>query len=187
MTNDVRTPQPLNRGKVQRFILISGSIIIVAMAYGSGMRGQVKKLQDITQQLKITRRGLRASELGRQADIALVHQLEARRLLDLALEAITARNYGIAQEQLKNATTHLETASKIQATNIADTARVLSALKGLSGDPNPTQITELAHQLDTELDKVSPKTDYQIQSTVPPPTGNDEVDPEYEFGKRTNP
>jgi len=187
MANGTVTPQPIPRAKTQRFILITGSIVILAMTYGSGMRQQTKKLQDITQQLKIVRRGLRASELGRQADIALVHQLEARRLLDASLEAIASRNYGTAQDIVKDAIAHLETASTVQATNIADTSVVLKGLKALTGDPNPNQLTALVHQLDEALDKVSPRTDYQIQSTIPPPTGNDEVDPEYEFGKRTNP
>ena len=187
--DDYAPPKRIDPAKTRKFILISGSLIILAMAYGSGMRGQVKKLQNITQDLKIARRGLRSSELARRADIALLHQLEARRLLDLALEAIAARNYGIATQQLKAAVAHVETASGAQAANTADLAPVLPKLKALSGEsnPNPSQVSELAHQMDTALDKVAPKADYLSSLTIPPPTGNDEVDPEYEWGKRTNP
>ncbi|WP_394793360.1 hypothetical protein, partial [Armatimonas sp.] len=86
--------------KIQWTILITGTLFILGIAYGSGMRSQTKKLQNLTQDLKIIRRSLRASELARQSDIALLHQLEARRLLDRTLEAIAARNYGIANTHL---------------------------------------------------------------------------------------
>ena len=86
--------------KVQWTILVTGSLFVLGIAYGSGMRSQTKKLQNLTQEFKINRRSLRASELARQSDIALLHQLEARRLLDRVLEAVAERNYGIAQERL---------------------------------------------------------------------------------------
>ena len=148
------------------------------------MRSQTKSLQKLTQQFKISRRGLRASELARQADIALLHQLEARRLLDRALEAIAARNYGIAQEQLKAAVAHLTTAQQAHAANTAALDAVIPRLASLGANPDPTKLTELTHQMDVELEKVSPKPDYKSEVTVPPPTGNDEVDPAYEFGNR---
>lgn len=187
--DDYATPKRIDPAKTRLFILVTGFFIILAMAYGSGMRGQIKKLQNLTQDLKIARRGLRSSELARRADIALLHQLEARRLLDLSLESIAARNYGIAVEQLKSAVAHLETASEAKAANTADLETVLASLKALTGEssPNPSQVSDLAHQMDLELGKVVPKADYVSLMTIPPPTGNDEVDPEYEWGKRKNP
>lgn len=170
--------------KIQWTILISGTLFVLAMTYGSGMKSQVKKLQKLTQEYKISQRNLRASELSRHADVALLHQLEARRLLDKALEAIAQRNFGIAQEQLKAAAAHLETAKQAAAANTAALDAMIPALGSLGQAPDPTKLTELAHQMDSELDKVSPKTDYKAEVTVPPPTGNDEVDPAYEFGQR---
>ncbi|MCX6367843.1 MAG: hypothetical protein NTX57_14230 [Armatimonadetes bacterium] len=170
--------------KVQWTILVTGSLFVLGIAYGSGMRSQTKKLQTLTQELKINRRNLRASELARYADIALMHQLEARRLLDLSLEAIAQRNYGIAQEQLKTTTLHLEMAQQAQAANTAELGALIPMLSSLGETPDPTKLTELAHQMDTQLNKVAPKPDYKSEVTVPPPTGNDEVDPAYEFGQR---
>ena len=170
--------------KVQWTILVTGSLFVLGIAYGSGMRSQTKKLQTLTQELKINRRNLRASELARHADIALMHQLEARRLLDQVLEAIAQRNFGIAQEQLKTAALHLETAQQAQAANTAELSALIPTLKSPGETPDPTKLTELAHQMDVELNKVAPKPDYKSEVTVPPPTGNDEVDPAYEFGQR---
>lgn len=170
--------------KIQWTILISGTLFVLAMAYGSGMKSQVKKLQKLTQEFKISQRSLRASELARKSDVALLHQLEARRLLDKALEAIAQRNFGIAQEQLKAAVAHLETAKQAEATNTAALESLIPTLSALATTPDPTKLTELVHRMDAALDKVSPKTDYKSEVTVPPPTGNDEVDPAYEFGNR---
>ncbi len=170
--------------KIQWTILITGTLFILGIAYGSGMRSQTKKLQNLTQDLKIIRRSLRASELARQSDIALLHQLEARRLLDRTLEAIAARNYGIANTHLKTIAVHLTTAQQASAANTAALDALIPTLSTLGETPDPTKLTELAHQMDVELEKVSPKPDYKSEVTVPPPTGNDEVDPAYEFGKR---
>jgi hypothetical protein len=170
--------------KIQWTILITGTLFVLAIVYGTGMRSQTKKLQNLTQELKIIRRNLRSSELARQSDIALVHQLEARRLLDRTLEAIAARNYGIAAELLKTTAAHLTTAQQAKAANTAALDALIPALTTLGETPDPTKLTELAHQMDVELDKVAPKPDYKSEVTVPPPTGNDEVDPKYEFGSR---
>lgn len=170
--------------KKQWTILILGTLFVLAMTYGSGMKSQTKKLQKLTQEYKIARRNLRASELARHADIALLHQLEARRLLDKTLELLAQRNYGLAQEQLKAIVAHLETAKQAEAANTAALDALIPAVGALGETPDPTKLTELAQQMDRELDKVSPRTDYQSQLTVPPPTGNDEVDPAYEFGGR---
>ena len=170
--------------KIQWIILVTGTLFILAIVYGTGMRSQTKKLQNLTQELKISRRNLRSSELARQSDIALVHQLEARRLLDRTLEAIAARNYGIASELLKTTATHLTTAQQTQAANTAVLDALIPTLATLGETPDPTKLTELAHQMDAALEKVAPKPDYKSEVTVPPPTGNDEVDPKYEFGSR---
>ena len=170
--------------KKQWTILGLGTLFVLAMTYGSGMKSQTYKLKKLTQEYKITRRNLRASELARHADVALLHQLEARRLLDKTLEMVAQRNYGIAQEQLKAIIAHLETAKQAEAANTAALDTLIPALSALGENPDPTKLTELAHQMDLELDKVSPKTDYKSEVTVPPPTGNDEVDPAYEFGNR---
>jgi Ni,Fe-hydrogenase III small subunit len=170
--------------KIQWTILISGTLFVLAMTYGSGMKSQVKKLQKLTQEYKISQRNLRASELSRHADVVLLHQLEARRLLDKVLEALAKRNFGIAQEQLKAAAAHLTTAKQAAAANTAALDAMIPALSALGETPDPTKLTELVHQMDSALDKVSPKTDYKSEVTVPPPTGNDEVDPAYEFGQR---
>lgn len=170
--------------KVQWTILGLGTLFILAMTYGSGMKSQVHKLQRLTEEFKITRRNLRSSELARKSDIALIHQLEARRKVDLALEALAQRNYGIAQEKLKEVGAHLTSAKDAQAAGTANLDATRSALTTLGENPDPTRLTELAHQMDVELEKVSPKTDYRSEITVPPPTGNDEVNPGYEFGDR---
>ena len=60
--------------KNQRFraaLLIVGTIFVLGMAYGSGMRGQVKKLQSFHEQLVTVRRDLRLSQIDLRASQAL--------------------------------------------------------------------------------------------------------------------
>ena len=172
--------------KKQWFIVVTGTLFILAMTYGSGMKSQTHKLKTLTQEYKITRRNLRSSELARQSDIALLHQLEARRLVDRVLESVAQRNYGTAQELLQTLIAHLSAAQEAQVAGTADLSALIPAFSALGTSPDPSKLTELARQLDTQLEKVAPKVDYKSEVTVPPPTGNDEVDPAYEFGKRSD-
>ncbi|MBC8102481.1 MAG: hypothetical protein H7Z41_07815, partial [Cytophagales bacterium] len=81
---------------VRSTILVIGTIVVIAMAYGSGMRAQVRKLTKINEERKVERRDLRLGQIDLRTSQALTQQLEARRQVALALLELDRRNFGAA-------------------------------------------------------------------------------------------
>lgn len=180
--------------KNQRFraaLLIVGTIFVLGMAYGSGMRGQVKKLQDFHEQLVTVRRDLRLSQIDLRASQALAQQLEARRQVTLALGELDKRNFGAAQERLTEAASRLKTVQKANdsarsakpqqpSVAAADLTAIGTQIKRINlvatsdTGAQREQLLAVAAQMDTELGKVAPKANAEFAAvTVDPPTLND--------------
>lgn len=172
-------------------LLVVGTIFVLGMAYGSGMRRQTKKLQDQNELLITARRDLRLSQMDARTSEALAQQLEARRQVALALGELDRRNFGAAQERLAESASRLETvrqanvaaqAAKPQqpAVSFADLTTIATQIKKIDLVATPDtgtqreRILALAAQMDTELGKTVPKPDAEFTSvTVAPPTLND--------------
>ena len=84
-------------------IWIIGTILVIAIAYGSGMRANVKRAaqSEARERAKVGELAVARADLAeRDRRIA---QMEARRQLHLALLALDERNFGIAQQRLSHA------------------------------------------------------------------------------------
>jgi len=112
-------------------ILIVGSVILLAMVYGSGMRSQVKKLQAINEQRKLAEQNYRAAQRDLHLRLAVAQQLEARRRLDLALVELDKRNFGAAHENVRTAADLLNAAQKANA-NTPDLSGIPSELGAMN-------------------------------------------------------
>jgi hypothetical protein len=183
-----------DRKKNQAFraaLLIVGTIFVLGLAYGSGMRGQVRKLKAMNQKLVTVRRDLRLSQMDLRTNQALTQQLEARRQVSLALLELDRRNFGAAQERLAEAASRLETVQQANnaalaakpeqpAVSIADLSSIGEQIKqiDLVATPNTggqrEHLLTIAAQMDSELSKAVPKPDTEFAPiTVDPPTLND--------------
>ncbi len=183
-----------DRKKNQTFraaLLIVGTLVVLGMTYGSGMRVQVKKLKAMNAKMVTARRDLRLSQMDLRTSQALSQQLEARRQVALALNELDKRNFGAAQERLAEAASRLETVQEANsaalaakpeqpAVSIADLAPFASQLKqiDLVATPNTgaqrERLLAIAAQMDTELGKSVPKPETEFAPiTVAPPTLND--------------
>jgi hypothetical protein len=183
-----------DRKKNQAFraaLLIVGTIFVLGLAYGSGMRGQVRKLKAMNQKLVTVRRDLRLSQMDLRTNQALTQQLEARRQVSLALLELDRRNFGAAQEHLIEAASRLETVQQANnaalaakpeqpAVSIADLSSIGEQIKqiDLVATPNTggqrERLLTIAAQMDSELSKAVPKPDTEFAPiTVDPPTLND--------------
>ena len=172
-------------------LLIVGTIFVVGMAYGGGMKGQTKKLQAQNDLLVTARRDLRLSQMDLRASQALAQQLEARRQVSLALTELDRRNFGAAQERLAEAAARLDTVQKANETAraakpqqpavaVADLTAIGTQIKQINlvatsdTGAQREQILALATQMDTELGKATPKPNAAFAPvTVAPPTLND--------------
>lgn len=128
-------------------ILILGSLIVLAMAYGTGLRQSTSKLRNTNEQL----RAARADVAGRDTAI---RQLEARRQLHLALLALDQRNFGIAQSRLNAAAILLNNAGQGQTGGLADLAQRIRATRVVAAADfagQREQVLESVQQLDTIL------------------------------------
>src|SRR5688572_6703315 len=101
---------PLNQKSVQLFLLIGGSLFILAMTYGAGMKRQVSALNEMNEQRKFVEQEYREAQRDLRYRLAVAYQLEGRRRLALALDEMERRNFGVAQEHITTATKLLETA-----------------------------------------------------------------------------
>ena len=169
--------------KLRKFIATTFVIVVGAMLFGSGWRMSTKKTQKIENERRIAVEALRTSELSIQGREATIHQLEARRQIDLAQRSLGERNYGVARQHVSEALARLATASKIGATTAANTSAVESALKNLAdlSDADSGKLTEAVKTLDESLTKTVPAPDAVTPVTVAPPTANDA--PDYSINK----
>lgn len=84
-------------------ILIIGALVLVGMAYGSGLRTSTKRLAEAKQVLLRVQTQADAARSDVARRDTTIRQLEARRQLHLALIALDERNFGIAQGHLNAA------------------------------------------------------------------------------------
>jgi hypothetical protein len=185
------TPNPpanaAQQTRIRRLILGIGSLVVLAMVYGSGMRQSTRKLRVLENTLKVARQDARSAQLALQAREAQLQQLEARRQLALALSALDARNYGIASERVAEAARRLQTAESVGAATTADTgtlSRTLTSFQipaGANLEQPRSALLDAAKELDAALRKVVPEPTALTPVTVPPPTANDV--PNYEIGR----
>jgi hypothetical protein len=178
-------------------MLTLGTIVVLAMTYGSGMSAEIHKIQAINETLKSAKSDLRVTQMDLRTSDALIQQLEARRQLDLALAALDQRNFGIAQQRLDEAAVRLllveqaDQAAKAHPVETADyvyqppvSTLDLSALAGqIKGTALATtpdigaqrqQILGFVSQLDAQLGRVVLPADAPLPPvTVKPPTLND--------------
>jgi|GEM_PF-2299451 hypothetical protein len=173
------TPNPARDRTVRLVILIGGFLFLLAMAYGSGMRAKVGEVKRMNEQRKVLQTDLRATELSLVAREAQLQQWEARRLLSSALEELDRRNFGTAQERLREAAARLETAQKAGAATTADLTEQAARLKSLdlpasaNIEAQRVQVLTLAREMDAALAPLAPKPDEMYVVKTPRPTAND--------------
>ena len=163
---------------MRKFIATTFAIVIGAMLFGSGWRMSTKKTQKIENERRIAVERVRNAELAIQGREAIIHQLEARRQIDLAQRALGERNYGLARQHVSEALARLSTAKKIGSVSAVDSAAVEATLKSLTdvSDADSAKLTEAIKTLDAALAKTVPAPDAVTPVTVPPPTANDSPD-----------
>jgi hypothetical protein len=146
------TPPPATRTSSQRkdwwvraTILGLGTLIVIAMAYGSGMRATARKVKAKDAVLGETRSRLSALQVRSDAQAAAINRLEARRHLHLALLALDERNFGIAQQHVETAAARLQAAADSQRSGDA---------AALSSDIKNTQLLAAGGDLGAQRERV---------------------------------
>lgn len=97
-------PAPSLKARFKRAaILILGTLIVIAISYGSGMRANVRRaaVAEDREKAKIGELAVARADLAERD--RKITQMEARRQLSLALVALDERNFGIAQQHLAQA------------------------------------------------------------------------------------
>ncbi|HVK02935.1 MAG TPA: hypothetical protein VM490_05645 [Armatimonadaceae bacterium] len=164
---------------VRTVILVGGTIFLIAMSYGSGMRAKVGEIKRGNEQRKVLQTDLRTTELSLVAREAQLQQWEARRLLSVALADLDQRNFGTAQGRLREAAARLETARKPGAATTADLNAVAERLKSIDLPPSAdigqqrAELLAIARDMDAALASVAPKPDELYVVKTPRPTAND--------------
>ena len=141
---------------VRTTILVGGGLFVVAMAYGSGMRAQVKKIQAINEVRKLSDQNYRDAQRKLRLRLAVVEQVEARREVALSLAELDKRNFGTAGEHLQAAARYLQEAQRQNATvpDLSPVNEKLSAIHFVASDniePQRNAVLEVAAQMDTAL------------------------------------
>src|SRR5262249_48223035 len=111
--------------------LVVGTLIVLAFAYGSGMRRQLKVIQAVNEQRKLTEQNYRTAQRELRLRLAVAQQLEARRRLDLALVELDKRNFGAAQENVRPAADLLNAAKRANA-NTPDLSEIAASLGAMN-------------------------------------------------------
>ena len=142
------TDQPGKRAA----ILIIGALVLVGMAYGSGLRTSTKRLAEAKQELLRVQTQADAARSDVARRDTTIRQLEARRQLHLALIALDERNFGTAQGNLNASAILLGNAGgddemaaltkQIRGTNLV-------AAADFSGERQ--QVLEFARRLDAAI------------------------------------
>jgi hypothetical protein len=187
---------PLDQKMVQRMILIGGTLIVLAMTYGAGMRRQVGALKAMNEQRKIVEQEYREAQRDLHIRLAVAYQLEARRHIALATDEMEKRNFGVAQEHIGTATKLLETAQAAN-TNAADLSAYIPRLTrtNLTATENigeqRTALNNLARELDATLngfvpDFLTAKSQEDAANPIKKATMNDvPLPPGNEVGRRS--
>jgi hypothetical protein len=177
--------------RVRTILLIVGSVVLLAMVYGSGMRSQVRKIQAINERRKLADQNYRVAQRELRLRLAIAQQLESRRRLDLALAELDRRNFGVAQEHIHTAADLLNTAQKANAStpDLSDIAVQLGAMNLVSATDVAAArvpLVDAARKMDAALNpfiasflETSAKADAAhpikapTMNDVPMPPGND--------------
>jgi hypothetical protein len=157
-------------------ILWGGAFVILAGTFGSGMRMMKHQRDDLYHEKQVITQELRTTQLTLQGREAQAHLLEVRRQLDLSLREIGKRNFGAAEEHLKNAKTRLTTIEQSHVVGLMDITPLQSALAplGTLSDASGPAINESIGQIDAGIDKTPVLApDALAKVTIPQPTAND--------------
>jgi hypothetical protein len=157
------------------WILGIGIPVTLLSTYWSGGMPSKRERIRLKEELKESRQVIRTTQLAMQAREATLHQLEARRQVDLAIQEIGGRNYGVARQHVSEALARLTTTQKIGATTSADLAAPMATLTGMKDltDADASVLAGVAKQMDAALQKSVPAPDAVSRITIPPPTAND--------------
>jgi hypothetical protein len=178
------------------FLLIGGSLFILAMTYGAGMKRQVAALKEMNEQRKLVEQEYREAQRDLRYRLAVAYQLEGRRRIALALDEMEKRNFGVAQEHVTAATKLLETAQTAN-TNATDLSAFIPRLTqtNLTATENigeqRTALNALARDLDATLtgfvpDFLTAKTQEDAAHPIKKVTMNDvPLPPGNEIGRRS--
>ncbi|GAB4470298.1 MAG: hypothetical protein OHK0029_43110 [Armatimonadaceae bacterium] len=142
-------------------ILILGTIITLAMVYGSGMRRQRDVVKAIDRERDLAQQKVRIAQRDLRYRLAVTYQLEARRQLAIALDQLDQRNFGVAQEHLNRAVELLNT-DEIRQANVLD---FQSATERLA-KTNLTATENIGEQR-TTLNTIAREMDQAFQNFIP--------------------
>jgi septation ring formation regulator EzrA len=188
--------KPLDQKAVRLALLIGGSLIVLAMTYGAGMRRQMGKLKEMNEQRKIVEQQYREAQRDLHYRLAVAYQLEGRRQVALALDEMERRNFGVAQERLTNAVKLLETAQSAN-TNAVDLSAFIPRLTqtNLTATENigeqRTALNTLAREMDAKFtgfvpDFLTAKTQEDAANPIKKVTMNDvPLPPGNEIGRKS--
>jgi hypothetical protein len=183
--------QDARNRRTRKIILIVGSIVLLAMVYGSGMRSQVRKIQAINEQRKLAEQNYRVAQRDLRLRLAVAQQLEARRRLELAMGELDRRNFGVAHDHIRTAADLLNAAQKAN-TNTPDLSALAAQLEAINlvsaTDVAAARLplVDAAHKMDAALSPFIPRfLDASVKADaahpikaptmndVPLPPGND--------------
>ncbi len=130
-------------------ILTLGTLIVIAISYGSGMRANVRRatIAEDREKAKIGELAVARADLAeRDRGIA---QLEARRQLHLALLALDERNFGIAQQHLAQAGTLLSApGTPADVSTLGGQVKALTVVAAGDIGQQRAQLLDLARRFD---------------------------------------
>jgi hypothetical protein len=143
--------------RFKRYLGIAGLVLIaLGGCYLAGWLQGRKELGGLQTQLTTAHKEAEAKqdECARQltAEQRTIHTLEARRNLDQSLSALDARNFGIAEQQIKKAAKRLVAARAEGAT--AEVAKALEAYRLTATEdlgPQRKQLVDWISQIDSQL------------------------------------
>ena len=164
--------------KVRQFLLIGGGIFALSMAYGSGMRAQVRVIQKEHENYKVFRQEARVGQLAVRGREAQVQQLEARRLLDVAVNALERGDNAAATAAVRDAVMRLRTAQTADASTALDFGAIPTDLENVSLNDVASAKLALrgfAGAMDAQFAQSStlPAPDALTVVTIAPPTDNE--------------
>ena len=168
----------ITQKQVRQFLLIGGGIFALTMAYGSGMRAQVRVIKEQHELYKIFRQEARVGQLAVRGREAQVQQLEARRLLAVAQNDLERGDIAAAKDSVSQAVTRLKTAQTADAATGVDFAALTADLQTVPLDNAPgakRALHGLADAMDAQFARSSalPAPDALTKVSIAPPTDNE--------------
>ena len=153
-------------------ILTIGTLIVIAISYGSGMRANVRRatVAEGQEKAKIGELAVARADLA-ERDRRIAH-LEARRLLHLALLALDERNFGIAQQRLAQAVALLSapgTPGDLAA--LSGQIKAVNVVAANNIGQQRTQLLDVARRFDTLVPPPNAPPPPDVQTTPSLPAG----------------